>query len=179
MFLIFCHVVIETNYKLFYEIYNASFYDTITPIDSLNLVFLANGCPFTDGAIVYQARALYNTIFNTSIVFENNCPENMGGKSLIHTEQNSINEKIENNFEVLLYPNPTTGKVFVSSQGIEERNLKVIVMDITGKEVYNSFLTVEGGITNFDLIVEPGTYIVTISNTVTYEKVIRKITIQK
>ena len=103
----------------------------------------------------------------------------MGGKSLIHTEQNSINEKIENNFEVLLYPNPTTGKVFVSSQGIEERNLKVIVMDITGKEVYNSFLTVEGGITNFDLIVEPGTYIVTISNTVTYEKVIRKITIQK
>ena len=60
MFLIFCHVVIETNYKLFYEIYNASFYDTITPIDSLNLVFLANGCPFTDGAIVYQARALYN-----------------------------------------------------------------------------------------------------------------------
>ncbi len=170
---------IETNYKLFYEIYNSSFYDTITPIDSLNLITLANGCPFTDGAIVYQARALYNTLFNTTIIFEDNCPENMGGKSLIHTDQNSIYETEQNNFELLLYPNPTTGKVFVSSQGIKEGNLKVMVMNITGKEVYNSLLLVEGDTSDFYLNVESGTYIVTITNTDTYEKVIRKITIQK
>jgi hypothetical protein len=80
---------------------------------------------------------------------------------------------------VLLYPNPTTGKVFISSQGIEEGNIKVVVLDITGKEVFNSLLLFDGGATDFDLKVESGTYIVTITNTNTYEKVIRKITIQK
>ena len=78
-----------------------------------------------------------------------------------------------------IYPNPTTGKVFVSSQGIEEGNLKIMVMDITGKEVYNSLLFVEGGSSDFYLNVESGTYIVTITNIITNEKVIKKIVIQK
>ncbi len=78
-----------------------------------------------------------------------------------------------------IYPNPTTGKVFVSSQGIEEGNLKVIVMDITGKEVFNSILSIQNGVTDFDLKVESGTYIISIINSITNDKVIQKIAIQK
>ncbi len=79
----------------------------------------------------------------------------------------------------MLYPNPTTGKVFVSSQGIEVGNLKVMVIDVTGKEVFNSIVSMQNGVTDFDLKVESGTYIFTVINSITNDKVIRKLVIQK
>lgn len=88
-------------------------------------------------------------------------------------------EELDHNSIFEIYPNPTTGKVFISAQGIEDGNLKVIVIDITGKEVFNSIVSMQNGITDFDLKVESGTYIISIINTITNEKVIRKIAIQK
>ena len=79
----------------------------------------------------------------------------------------------------MLYPNPTTGKVFVSSQCIEVGNLKVMVIDVTGKEVFNSIVSMQNGVTDFDLKVESGTYIFTVINSITNDKVIRKLVIQK
>ncbi len=170
---------IETNYKLFYEIYNTSFYDSITPTDSLNLVTLVNGCPFTDGAIVYQARALYNTLFNTTLVFEDYCPANMGEKSLIQTEENSIHEMEENKFEVLIYPNPTTGKISIVSTNPNGGELLIEVKDITGKVIYHSMFYVNEVHSEFYLDVDPGTYFVTIINSISKMNTVKKITVQK
>ena len=75
-----------------------------------------------------------------------------------------------------------TVTVFVTV-GIEELNndsiFEIYPNPTTGKEVFNSILSISNGVTDFDLKVESGTYIVTITNTNTYEKVIRKISIQK
>ncbi len=81
------------------------------------------------------------------------------------------------NFE--LYPNPTTGKVFVSSSNLTGEELKVSVMDVTGKEVFNTQLSLNEGISHFSLDVKAGSYFVTLLDPVTTKKIIRQLFIQK
>jgi hypothetical protein len=64
---------IEQNYLTFFESYIKQQNQAITVADSLNLVSLATGCPFTDGEAVYQARALFNAIYQSNILFEDGC----------------------------------------------------------------------------------------------------------
>ena len=65
--------LIESNYKLVYDVIIKNTDSTFNNIDSLNLITLASSCPAINGDAVYQARILYNNIYNSYQYFENNC----------------------------------------------------------------------------------------------------------
>lgn len=174
---------IESNYKVFYELYNKSFGDTITdtlsPTDSLNLITLASACPFIEGAIVYQARAMYNTIYSTALIFEDYCEGSGGEKSMMLPIQNSPENMTINGFDVFMYPNPTTGKVSLISTRLKEGELGIIIRDVSGKIINQSTISVADNSSDFTIEGETGTYFVTFINLVTGEKTIKKLTKEK
>ncbi|MCC7333216.1 MAG: DUF3494 domain-containing protein [Flavobacteriales bacterium] len=81
---------IEQNYITFFESYAKQQNSTISTADSLNLVNMAMGCPFTDGEVVYQARALFNAIYMSNVIFDDNCVSENERKSF------GLNEKVVN-----------------------------------------------------------------------------------
>lgn len=170
---------LDANYKAFYEVLlKHTTNGVLSPADSLSLMGLANSCPFTEGAVVYQARALYNIAYSEVIIFENNCPVT-SASSRLAKKQNETNSAIENAFDVLVYPNPGNGSIFIAPIGNNANNLNVIISDISGRVVYSKDLNIINGAESLDLNIVSGTYIVKITNAHTNEKVIKKLIIQK
>lgn len=168
---------IETIYKNFYEAYIKQSTDSLNATDSLQLATIASGCPFTDGAVVYQARALYNVVYNSAVTFEDNCPT-IAANSRLGNKQNNTAVIDKDGFDALVYPNPSNGNIFVAPIGKDVENIVITVTDITGKILYNEQTTVTTSFVNFNLNVKAGTYFVTIVNTHTNEKIIKKLIIQ-
>lgn len=168
---------IETNYKNFYKAYIKQSTDSLNATDSLQLASIASGCPFADGAVVYQARALYNVVYNSAVTFEDNCPT-IAANSRLGNEQNNSAVIDKDVYDVLVYPNPSNGNIFVAPIGKDVENIVITVTDITGKILYNEQRTVTTSFVNFNLNVKAGTYFVTIVNTHTNEKIIKKLIIQ-
>jgi hypothetical protein len=132
---------IEWNYKNYYQIYKNTKDSSFTLIDSLDLATLANKCPFTEGGVVFQARALYNYIYNGYNRFSDNCiDENENyyrqAKSLSSDEKN-INVLLKTK----LYPNPNDGTfviVMSNNETIQEKQkAEISVFDLTGKQVFS------------------------------------------
>ena len=73
-------------------------------------------------------------------------------------------------------PNPTTGEVFIET---EIEDVKIEVLDMNGKIVYNQQLKSENGVVNFKLDLPASIYIIKITNNSTYESSISKLVIQK
>jgi subtilisin family serine protease len=165
--------VIEENYKTFFNIYLKYQADTILPSDSLALFSIAAGCPFTDGDVVFQARALYNSIYKTNIYFENNCPE------IPQRNYSALKDKTEPSFDVLVYPNPNTGifSLIPFSADITELNVKA--MDVNGKIVFNKKISSGDRLFDLNLDVPDGIYMIIISNPQTNENIVKRIVIQK
>lgn len=89
---------------------------------------------------------------------------------------NGIEENnTENNFSV--YPNPSTGRVYLSGFQVSEKNTGIEVMDITGKMVYKQQHSISNGIVELNLQLMDGVYMVRIINN--NDSRIHKIIIQK
>lgn len=162
---------IENNYKDFYNVYVKQHTDTLLNSDSTLLYMIANGCPFTDGAVVYQARAMYNAVYDVSRSFEDNCverPRHISGKTAS-----------ESSFDVELFPNPSTGLVYLMPEGLKNETILIGVQDISGKSIYSESLQLSDGRADFNLDVSPGVYFVSITNTKNNEAIIKKLVIQK
>jgi hypothetical protein len=127
---------IETNYKTFYSILKNTQDSIISTSDSASLFTLANGCPFTDGAVVYQARALYNIIYDGYYWFYNVCGSGLGARS--SREDSPIDDKeINVILKTTLYPNPNDGNYTLKIQDIKQKdNVEITIFDITGKVVF-------------------------------------------
>lgn len=164
----------ESNYKSVYDAYIKHASDTVTISDSLTLVTIALGCPFTDGAAVYEARALYNSIYHTNVNFEDNClPISSGNR--MSGEIDSTNTMLLN---AALYPNPSSGEVTLDlPQRIEK--VQVIVTDITGKEVYNEQVVAKENRILINLNIESGIYLVRVIDIVSLKQSIHRLTIQQ
>jgi hypothetical protein len=124
---------------------------------------------------VYQARALYNLIFDTREAFPDLCPEEVGSKSMMIT-----NETLEQKDEILLYPNPAKDEVFIALDEPELLKIEITVMDANGKIVFaNSVLDVRDGLAKFTLDVDNGIYFVNVINPCTQESSVEKLVIHK
>lgn len=172
---------IETNYKNFYSVYiNYQGDSTISVSDSSSLINLANGCPFTDGAAVYMARAMYNAVYQNAQYFPDNCPNTLVS-SRVSSGIDENNELINiRSFDALLYPNPNeNGNVYIATQGLMQGNIRIKLTNIEGRVIYDSNLNVNEGITGFSLTdIKNGIYFVQIYNLSTGEQVVKKLTIQ-
>ncbi|MBC7861645.1 MAG: T9SS type A sorting domain-containing protein [Bacteroidia bacterium] len=166
---------IENNYKNFFNLHIRHQTNTFSGTDSSTLVNLANGCPFTDGAVVYQARALHNSIYNTAVLFEDNCAP-ASGSSRMASEKPELGGT---GFDVLVYPNPSEGSISIVPFNQEAKDLIIVITDIQGKTIFNNKLPVNERLATLRLDVPDGMYLMNISDARTGESVSRKIIIQK
>jgi hypothetical protein len=140
---------IETNYKNFYQIFLNTKNNTYSGTDSLNLTVLANMCPYVDGAVVFQARALYNIIYDGFYIFSDNCSGNVAERS---GSAASIQEKATDEaginviLKTSLFPNPNDGNFSVGFNKIDgKQNIEISIFDITGREVTKETRFLEEG----------------------------------
>lgn len=153
---------VEGNYKNYYAAYAKYKNNNFTSVDSITLINLAKLCPGVDGAIVYQARALYNLIYKIVKVYKEDCNNTSSAGSRL-TNTISDKETIKNNWSVELFPNPTNGNFTLVSK-TENEALMVTITDITGKLIYNNTVNTSNFIINLDVNAKAGVYLISIKN---------------
>ena len=144
---------IENNYKTYYSLLkNYTANGSLTLVEQLQLLILCHQCPFVDGAVVYEARALYNLVNETVVVYNDaNCSKigfsfrTTNDSSAITTPQETdlfnqlvINEtftktKFKPLVEYNLYPNPAINEVAIISNTNSTEKLEVKITDVNGK----------------------------------------------
>lgn len=164
---------IEQNYLTFFESYIKHQTDTINASDSLTLRTLAMGCPFTDGEVVYQARALFNAIYMSNVIFEDGCSS--GNARMMGFTENSVNTA-STDLQVTIYPNPTTGETTLLIEG-DENEWFIAVSDIQGRKIHEKTYTTNK--INLKLEADNGVYFVHITNNSTNETITKKLIINK
>jgi hypothetical protein len=151
---------IESNYHAFYKaMIGLQNNGSLNIPDSLSLITLASGCPQTDGLIIYQVRALYNTIFRMNLVFEDHC-------SLAYNYARPAEEEKEPNSPLkqifLLYPNPNSGSMFVSFSDPSVKEYIARIIDVRGKFILEKHIYAEGGVAQLDIALDNGMYFVSL-----------------
>lgn len=173
----------EAAYKAYNELY-IKLHTTAAPLSpgEKNALFaLANGCPFTDGMVVYEARALYNATYKTLQHFTDNCVQNANQGRIGDTpSEDTPTISTTGVFDVVLYPNPNTdGQVQVAFTSDAETQLEVMISDVMGRTVYTGELNVQGGSANLSLHLSEGVYSVKFINTSTNETIVKKLIVKK
>lgn len=151
--------VVENNYKTFYNLYLKTKNGIFGIPDSLALLNLANLCPYTEGGVVYQARALFNIVNDTYHPFADNCNMNTGNRLFDNVVKDNEQKNVNVIFKSKLYPNPTQSTFNIETENEGEKS--VTVYDITGKTIYSS-VTTNKLIIITDLTTIKGTYLVKI-----------------
>ena len=108
---------------------------TFTSADSTALVNLSNLCPYTNGGVVYQARALYNIMYSTFAKFTDNCALGTGSRlfdNVVKDEPAAVNVILKSK----LYPNPNGGNFNIEiASTTDNKTVEVYVYDMAGKIV--------------------------------------------
>ncbi len=165
---------IETNYRDFLDAYRKYRDTTFTSVDSVTILNLAYKCPFTDGAAVYQARALYNTIYSTIELFNDNCPAEEENVRLMKIENQTA---AANGWDVNIHPNPATNDLFITGTNDKE-DIKVFITDVNGRLVSNYIVKTDAFIGKIKLELNNGIYFVTLINQ-SENRVVKKLVIFK
>jgi len=138
---------IEQNYADFYKAYLNYKQGVFTANDSVNLTNLINGCVPRDGIVVLQARALYRLIYSNFRNYFDDCAGLYQDKS-----NPTSNQELSNNYSINdentgieIYPNPSTGDLWIKYSGRNENtNIEISIFDISGRLVYNENINVSG-----------------------------------
>ena len=168
-------IAAESSYKDFYNVAMNYANNTLSGSDSTTIATIANGCPFTDGNVVYQARSLYNVMFDTYVVFEDNCPEGSGSRMAQYSENAANSNEVT---DAVIYPNPGASAFNLALFGQKDGEVDIQVADITGKIVYQNKHQIENSMTSFNLDVTNGVYMVRVTGAAN-TLLIKKLVIQK
>ena len=99
----------------------------------------------------YQATETFNSVvYNHTVTV-----------TVLITKTNEY-DKLQNSIK--LFPNPNAGIVNLKWDDVKNGEAKVIVFDITGKAVFDTTLQITNGLSNFNLNLSPGTFLVKIIN---------------
>jgi hypothetical protein len=185
---------IEQNYKTYYDI--SKKYYSLTPltfIDKLNLLILCYQCPFTDGTVVYEARALYNQIYQTTEQYnDNNCVplgyvwgrttgangnENSDLEQELISHEKAMKQKFTLTPVYELYPNPAQNEVSIYALN-NSGKLDVTIQDVSGKILLQKTINTNVNGTILELNLLNGIYFVNLINE-TGNKTVKKLVIAK
>jgi hypothetical protein len=119
---------VEESYRIYYESYINYQNGTFSPVDSLNMRTLAEGCPVIQGSAVYMAEALYNVVYYEAELFTTICPEYIDKNSEILTNKSALPT-------FTIYPVPNDGDFTLAGQIIKGQTITIKTMD--GKVVYS------------------------------------------
>ncbi|MDI9339573.1 MAG: T9SS type A sorting domain-containing protein [Sediminibacterium sp.] len=104
-------------------------------MDSTTLYSLANQCPYSGGGVVYQARALYNAVYNTYQKFSDNCNVALGSRLFDNVVKPEEVKEINVVLQSKLFPNPNPGAFTIELSTKTDELTEVLVYDINGKLV--------------------------------------------
>jgi hypothetical protein len=167
---------IEMNYRR-YALLCGKFYSTLnaTQSDMDDLLSLAMSCPHTKGNIIYQARAMHNSLNPTNvIVFVDNCD----GAGLYKTKPtNSIIKSLP--FDASLYPNPAADVLYVTTNLPKDALIILELVDTKGKliskqECHTTLNSCSMQTSSFS----KGIYFIKITNSITNETITKKVVLQ-
>jgi hypothetical protein len=170
---------VEVNYNNFYRIY-ANFIaneadESLQPGDSASLIDLTLMCPETDGACVYQARALYNYIYHTTLDYNDCLTESARpGKQTEAARDQKITDET---WSATLYPNPACDQVTIITN-IQNEDITVMITDLSGRTVLQAGLKTIDFASILHFSITNGAYLFTITNT-RNEKIIQKLLIYR
>lgn len=165
---------IEQNYKEYFRLHILKSQNELDQVEKENLKILAEKCPFEHGQVIYQARALYNEVNDSIKVYEEPCETQISNKSIVLEYNNSTT----NQFEAILFPNPSNGEVNVLLNQINLETINVKVLDVNGKLVSdNQDIINQNGLSKLNFNVKNGVYFIYIENPKTHEIIIKKIVI--
>jgi len=158
------HVV--NNYRKYYKILIHYLEDSITVAEKDTLTAIAYRCPMTEGAVVYNARALYGVVFNTVTIFSDDIcnPGGEGRPGKHNSTGNAYLPSIENISlavqQYFLSPNPNNGR-FILRQKVPDPNLvNVEIWNAEGKCILKQILTFSNGMSQMNVkSMIPGLYI--------------------
>jgi hypothetical protein len=174
---------IEANYKLFYTLQkNYMALGTLTALENLQLLVLAHQCPFTDGAVVYNARSLYGLINMVSIdyndaycaqlgfSFKTNNSDSIGNSvisdqlytELIRNEKVS-KETFKNKTNYFLFPNPAKDELFINSTNMESESVELEISDANAKLLVRQVVSINNYLGKIFLNLVNGIYTVKIT----------------
>jgi hypothetical protein len=166
--------LIEASYQRYYEIVLAFENESATPIDSLDLQFLANACPDIEGPAVYLAQSLYNDRHVSNVLFEGNCAVNENKHLLLPSIPNT-----KKRLTARVYPNPNAGhmNILLSDQRIATIFAEVYSVD--GKLVHQGNYILDNGNFVLDLNLNNGSYHLVLKQLTTNETVHQQLIIQE
>ena len=148
---------IETNFINFYQAYIDYLNGNYTSADSLAVITLAQACPATDGAVVFQARSFYNSLYAIHKHFDNGCNyATMPPSARLATHLIESN-RIEKEF--YLYPNPTSDFLILENKNIKDFNTQVVFLDLTGRVLVEEVVSFLSGNARLSVNLPDGIYL--------------------
>ena len=151
---------VVNNYTSFYQLYIRYHIGTLTAPDSAQVTVLANKCPLIDGAVVYQARALYRLLTNDLTVFNDDYCELRNGNDGSHARKSKPVSAFPQAQSYMLSPNPNIGDMTLMQLIADDRPAEVAVRTAVGATFYKATIAFKGGSAHFDLrAMVPGLYL--------------------
>jgi len=141
---------IEQHNKSYYDLVQKHYNQSFGTMDSIALDSLSLMCPFKDGSIVYQARALYNKRFNTTRRYIDVCAP------ILTTKKQKAGEV----FNGQLVPNPNDGSFAIHLTNESEAAAELHIYDITGRLVQQQPVPLHTKAIKVDSRLNNGIYIV-------------------
>lgn len=109
----------------------------LTTFELAELESIGDMCPFEIGAVVHQARALFNSLNSISKDFIDVCNPNNTRQS----QSGSGLENLTSDSNIKIYPNPNDGSFIIELENDDsEEQAQVEVFDIQGKKIYSANL---------------------------------------
>lgn len=143
---------VESSYIRFYQLYIASMTGQLSPSDSSDLYSLASSCPMLNGVIVFQARALRNSLIQGFENYEDNCPQGSNVQKFIGRGNSGQS--------LLVYPNPTTGELKLINLNCADKMVLIEITDVAGKIVATKQVQCNNGVGHFNLDLNNGVYFI-------------------
>jgi hypothetical protein len=152
---------VEWNYKTYYQLYDRYTNHNFSSADSSSLYDLASLCPGNEGPCVYQARALYNMIYQTVLQVTENCddPEEQGERRFA----TNLPKKLSKPWVMELFPNPGNGELTLRNPA-ENELLQLSIKDLSGRLLLNRQISVRNYTADIRLHLQDGVYLVTLKN---------------
>lgn len=169
---------VEIGLKKLYKIYLRSKSDNYDVNDENDLLVLANSCPAQMGIAVYQARVLFNSIYDGCYQYTSNCGDtNNVSYRKIRENVEQPNMVPRGNF--LVYPNPSSGVVYFTASDMGIETYQVTVYDISGKAIFVKEYSDSEKINSINMELSSGVYLMQLTDKATSDVYKQKFIIHK
>jgi hypothetical protein len=173
-------VNVESNYVSYYTVYAnyLSGQGILSTDDSIALYELCFLCPGFDGACVYQARSLYNSIYQVMLEGGDCSGEEYSARKANVEPIESIKfNGSDKKWDVAIFPNPATEQLIIYTTVSAER-IFIAIYDITGRVVQKEKLQLSDHHCNMKFNLDNGVYFLSVTN-IGNETITKKIIVSK